>query len=124
MRTKKTSSTVEVGRYIYYSIQVYNKTFLSAVEGRVDRGRQEEDSTTFDLTKLTPVNSNILPDPVLQLMLHSFQAASPNTNWDCIVPVDSPVLETCMDKAGVSMESFSKPDETNCCPSGSVRILG
>ena len=78
----------------------------------------------FVLLHLTPVNRDILPDPLLQLVLHSFQAASPNTNWDCIVPVDSPVLETCMDKAGVSMESFLKPDETNCCPSDLVRILG
>ena len=29
-------ATSQVGRYIYYSIQVYNKTFLSAVKGRVD----------------------------------------------------------------------------------------
>ena len=112
------------GRYIYYSIQVYNKTFISAVEGRVDRGRQEEDSNMFVLIHLTPVNRDILPDPLLQLVLHSFQAASPNTNWDCIVPVNSPVLEACIDKAGVSIESFSKPDETKCCPSSSVWMLG
>ena len=77
MRLKPTAT--QVGRYIYYIVQVYNKTFLSSVEGMVDRERKKERGTTAGSTivKLTPVKRNILLDPILHLILHSWKAPSP-----------------------------------------------